>query len=111
MARNTYSTLAVSGLQDSLAFVKVNSGKVEDMEGSDIITINAHVDEKVAAAAILRRKATAEKLRNCSNCAKKKHCGFTCDKCDQIPYCSEACRGHDRMRHRAFCSLTLKDMF
>ena len=112
LARNTYATLSVPGLQASLAFdiVKVNSGKVEDMEGSDIITFNADVEEKVAAAAILRRKATAEKLRNCSNCGKKKSCVFTCDKCDQIFYCSEECRGHDRMRHRVFCSLTLKDM-
>ena len=59
IARNTYTTLAVPGLQDNLAFdiVKVNSGKVEDMEGSDIITLNTNVQEKDAAAAILRRKA------------------------------------------------------
>jgi len=112
LARNIYTTLSVTGVQDSLAFdiVKVNNGKVEDMEGSDIITLNANVDEKGVAAAILRRKATAEKLRICSNCAKKKSCVFTCDKCDQISYCSEECRGHDRLRHRVFCSLTLKDM-
>ena len=112
LARNTYATLSVPGLQASLAFdiVKLNSGKVEDMEGSDIIMFNADVEEKCAAAAILRRKATAEKLRYCSNCGKKKAFLFACDKCDQIFYCSEECRGHDRMRHRAFCSLTLKDM-
>ena len=113
LARNTYATLTVQGLQDSLAFdiVKVNSGKQEGMEGSDVITLNANVDEKGVAAAILRRKATAGKLRTCSNCAQKKACVFTCDKCDQISYCSDDCRGHDMMRHRAFCSLTLKDLF
>lgn len=112
LSRNAYTALVLPGLQTSLAFdiVKVNSGKVADMEDKDIITICQNTDEKSMANLILRRKACCEKMRNCSNCGNRKICVFTCDKCDQISYCSEECRIHDRTRHKMFCSLTLSDL-
>ena len=107
-----YLVMKVPGLQSSLSFdiVKVNSGKLEDMEGVDVIQVDAHVEEKTVATLILRRKATSEKLKLCSNCTQKKACQITCEKCHQISYCSEKCKEQDQGRHRMFCSLTLRDM-
>ena len=112
LSENIYTSLSLPGLSGNLCFdiQKVNSGKVEDMEGSDVITFTADTDEKARARTLLRRKATAEKMRDCSNCGKTCSCSFSCKKCSQINYCSEVCLAQDQKRHKTFCSLSLNDM-
>jgi hypothetical protein len=110
---NTYTTLSLPGLQGApLAFdiQKVNSGRVENMEKSDVIAFGKEVDEAAACAAIFSRLAVLEKVRVCSFCRQRRCCSVNCEQCRQIFYCSEMCRSEDQRRHSNFCSLSLRDM-
>jgi hypothetical protein len=88
----------------------VNSGRVENMEKSDIITFGAEMNEVAACAAIFNRLSVIEKVRVCSFCRQRRCCTVQCEQCRQIFYCSELCRTDDQRRHANFCSLSLRDM-
>lgn len=91
-------------------FFEVKSGKVEDMESSDIITFNSKTSQSETNALVQNRFCTMERTRVCSNCRLQRLCAVKCGTCEQIYYCSDACQDHDRKRHSNFCSLSLKDM-
>ena len=91
-------------------FFEVKSGKVEDMESSDIITFNSKTSQSETNVLVQNRFSTMERTRVCSNCRLQRLCAVKCGTCEQIYYCSETCQVHDRKRHSNFCSLSLKDM-
>jgi hypothetical protein len=110
---NSYTSLRVPGLGGApLAFdiQKVNSGRVENMEKSDVIVFGSGVNEEEACAAIFSRLSVLEKARICSFCRQRRCCSVNCEQCRQIFYCSESCRANDQRRHSNFCSLSLRDM-
>ena len=53
----------------------------------------------------------SENIRSCSFCGLKTSCLFKCNLCDQIFYCSGQCRIQDTVRHKAFCNLSIRDLF
>ena len=112
VSHNTYTSLALPGLTGSLAFdiQKVNSGRGENMEKSDVIMFGAEVEEQAACAAIFSRLSVLEKVRVCPFCRQRRCCTVQCEQCRQIFYCGEVCRADDKRRHSNFCSLSLRDM-
>ena len=109
--------------------VKVR-GREEDRENitdTEVITITENCHEEAVVEEIMRlvnqvhltsainvafrRKHKSENVRNCSYCGLKTSCIMKCSLCDQIFYCSSDCRFKDSVRHKAFCNLSIKDLF
>jgi len=113
MSNNTYTRLAVPGLSGSLSFdiQKVHSGKLEELEAAEIIAFDGDTEEDMAAAALSRRQTTQERERPCPCCGEVRSRPISCTRCGQISYCGEECLQKDSVRHRAFCGISLKDMF
>lgn len=105
-------------------------GREEDKENitdSEVITITEGCSEDAVVEEIMRfgiiklllstlnclfrRKLKSENVRNCSYCGLMTSCIIKCSLCDQIYYCSSDCRLKDSVRHKAFCNLSIKDLF
>ena len=92
------------GLRMSCGF---NVKKSEE-QPDQILTISEESQELSLAQLTL---PTPAPRRVCSYCGMVAASTTRCTNCDQISYCSPACRLADSARHRAFCNLSLTDLF
>ena len=110
--------------------VKVREEDRENLTDTEVITITENCHETAVVEEIMRlvvhqvhltltyvnvaffrRKHKSENVRNCSYCGIKTSCLMKCSLCDQIYYCSSECRLKDSVRHKAFCNLSINDLF
>ena len=113
---NVYRRDETAGQQDRINFDIVRvGGRPEDREdqaeqAEQVITITEDTEELTLVERLMR---SAGRARACSYCGSVTSCvsGVNCTHCDQIYYCSPACRLADTARHRAFCNLSLSDLF
>ena len=111
LAGNLYRRDENTGEKSRINFDIVRVGaRTEEREeqGEQVITVTEETEEQVVVEQMVRSRPRA-----CSYCGSvtSSLAGVRCGQCGQIYYCSQPCRRADTVRHRAFCNLSIKDLF
>ena len=117
LAGNVYRRDENAGEQSRINFdiVRVGQRTEGDREeqAEQVITITEETEEERLLEQMVRSGQTGQTGRACSYCGSVSSSvlGVRCGHCAQIFYCSPPCRLADTARHRAFCNLSIKDLF